>query len=154
MTDILLMNRFMYKVHEEPNSGCWLWGGGLNEFGYGQFRFSGYTTKAHRVSYQLFKGPPGGKYVLHTCDNPACVNPDHLWLGTQKDNMADMARKGRWDCNGTRRLLRGVAHPSAKLTKVQVEQIRKDPASQRKLAKKYGVSQYCIWAIKSGKTWK
>lgn len=84
----------------EPNSGCWIWvagvWGGRRGMLYGYASFQGRTRLAHRASYEAFKGPiPDGLCVCHSCDNPLCVNPDHLWLGTHTDNRRDMIRKGR-----------------------------------------------------------
>jgi len=84
----------------EPNSGCWIWVAGVwrgrRGLLYGYASFQGRTRLAHRASYEAFKGPiPDGLCVCHACDNTLCVNPDHLWLGTQRDNMRDMTRKGR-----------------------------------------------------------
>lgn len=80
----------------EPNTGCVLWTGSLVNDTYGQLSFRGESHRAHRASYQAFKGPiPPGLYVLHHCDTPACVKPEHLFLGTAGDNARDCARKGR-----------------------------------------------------------
>lgn len=84
-----------YEVNEI--TGCWEWKRATNNIGYGMFRIKqGLMRTAHRVSYELFKGPiPKGMVVCHTCDNPKCVNPDHLWAGTMLDNIRDMDQKGR-----------------------------------------------------------
>lgn len=86
--------RFLQKVHK--TDGCWLWIGALNSRGYGCFAFNGKTIMAHRFSYLHFKGAiPRGMYICHTCDVPACVNPEHLWPGTAVDNSKDMFSKNR-----------------------------------------------------------
>jgi len=79
------------------NNGCWEWTGCLDKKGYGQFYYKGKHRRAHRVSWALKYGeiPPSELFACHKCDNPKCVNPDHLFLGTQSDNMKDMSRKGR-----------------------------------------------------------
>lgn len=95
----------------EPNTGCWLWTG-TSRNGYGRFIWDGNAYTAHRVAYQILKGPvPPHLMVLHRCDTPACINPDHLFLGTQSDNMRDASRKGRLFT-----LLRGGWNPNQKLS--------------------------------------
>lgn len=90
-----VLNRFEEKYIPEPMSGCWLWIASELGNGYGQFRM-GVEVLAHRVSYRLFKGEiPPGEVVRHTCDTPSCVNPDHLELGTYRDNNQDRDRRGR-----------------------------------------------------------
>lgn len=85
-----------YKYIEEKESGCIEWIGGKDPNGYGRFSLSGKGDYAHRASYEIFKGPiPTGLCVCHKCDNPRCVNPDHLWLGTQTENIKDRDAKGR-----------------------------------------------------------
>lgn len=104
---------------------------------------------AHRASYFLHFGEiPEGMHVLHKCDNRACVNPDHLFLGTCADNMADKAAKGR--CN----VRRGEGHYLSKLTKEQVLEIRASDAVQARLCEQYGVGPCTISQIKSGKRWR
>ena len=88
--------RFWPKVEKGSPAECWLWKGAVNNQGYGQILFNGKVCLASRVSWVMHIGPvPDGLFVLHHCDTPACINPGHLFLGTQTDNMADMAAKGR-----------------------------------------------------------
>lgn len=136
-------------------SGCWEWAASRNARGYGQIssgpRDADGKTRpllAARVSWELHRGPiPEGLVICHRCDNPPCVNPDHLFLGTRSDNNADMAAKHR-TLNGERR-------PQAKLTDTQVEEIRARHAAggitHNALAEEYGVSQPAISLIISGK---
>ena len=89
--------RIMERILPEPNCGCWLWTGDKSgKMGYGRLMYQGRTRAAHRVAYQIFRGPiTDGLLVCHRCDVPLCVNPDHLFLGTYTDNSDDMIRKGR-----------------------------------------------------------
>jgi len=88
------IDRFLNKINKTPT--CWLWEGCLRTDGYGCFRLNGKTRTTHRLAYEWLVAPiPLGLQVLHRCDNPSCVNPNHLWLGTHGDNMRDAAAKGR-----------------------------------------------------------
>lgn len=95
--DAGMLASFWDKVSPEPNSGCWLWIGALNRHGYGVYWVPAKkkTELAHRASFEGLSGPLDGLNICHKCDTPACVNPLHLSLGTQADNIADMVSKGR-----------------------------------------------------------
>ena len=122
------MDKFMEFVVPEPNSGCWIWIGPLFTNGYGSICVGGRNNRknhlAHRVSYALHYGkyPPRAKVVMHKCDVKCCVNPEHLTLGTQYDNMRDMVTKGRH--TKTRLHCRGKGNWSTKLTEKDVREIR------------------------------
>ena len=89
-------DRFHSKYIKDESTGCWNWEAALSSFGYGLLNINRIITRAHRYSYELHTGViPEGVLVLHECDNRKCVNPEHLFLGTQKDNMIDMCSKGR-----------------------------------------------------------
>lgn len=97
-----VIDRFLAKVQVQPD-GCWVWTAALRDgYPYGVFCFDGKTYRAHRFSYLLYRGEiPEGQHVCHSCDNPTCVNPHHLFLGTQSDNIQDCLEKGRFN-HGTR----------------------------------------------------
>ena len=141
------IDRFMDKVSPEPNSGCWLWMGYCNSQGYGQFGVgSNKIEKAHRVSFKYFCGEiPNGMYVMHKCDNPTCVNPDHLRIGTPKENSLDRDEKGRG--------AKGIKNGKSILTEEIVKFIRSSPLSRRKLADQIGVKQQTIQSVRSGRNW-
>jgi len=103
--------RLLKKMKINDTTGCWEWQGGKNNIGYGLIRDGDKMRSTHRVSYEMYKGLiPKGMNVCHECDNPICVNPDHLWLGTMKDNIRDMMNKGRSNWVGNRRE-KGWKHP-------------------------------------------
>lgn len=144
-----LFDRFMKRVSPEPNSGCWLWFGSGTNDGYGQIGIDGRNHLAHRISFELHYGKisPDTK-VLHSCDLPCCVNPEHLFLGTQADNMADMVKKKR------HARLRGEAHGRAKLTDDDVRTIRRfSGRTHAAIAADFGVSDVLVSQILSGKIW-
>lgn len=95
-TNLSLLDRLLNKVVINYNTDCWIWQGSTNNIGYGFIRDGKNMRTAHRVSYEEHIGPiPYGMCVCHTCDNPLCINPNHLWLGTRKQNSRDMIVKGR-----------------------------------------------------------
>ena len=135
------------------SDGCWEWEASKRGAGYGQFGISGRQQYAHRVAYQLYVGEiPEGLCVLHQCDNRKCVNPDHLFLGTQADNMRDCKNKGRH----TRPDNSGEKNNHSKMTETQIIEIRakySEGATQSELAKEFGVSQANISDIVCRRTW-
>lgn len=142
-------SRFWEKV--EKTDGCWKWTARRDRKGYGCIKHNGNSTLAHRVSWELHNGPiPAGLHVLHKCDNPECTNPEHLFLGTNQENVDDKMRKGRL------RPSRGELNGKAKLTSDQVKEIREigKTVTQVKLAQKYGVSQVNISEILLRRTWR
>lgn len=130
-----------------PVTDCWEWTRGRTSRGYGVIRYGGKQTLAHRFSYEYYVGEiPKGKSVLHLCDNPPCVNPEHLVLGTQLDNMRDCMAKGRYVC--------GERHKHSKLNNDLVLAIRASSGSQRQIAKRFGTSQPTVCEVKTRKRWK
>jgi hypothetical protein len=148
------MERFKSSVNNCPDSGCWIWNRSKLPTGYGIF-YAGrkIQTYAHRFSYSAFNGEiPEGMHVCHSCDNPSCVNPAHLWVGTANDNIRDCMAKGR-DVHVV-----GERHGRAKLTEGDVREIRRLASTrqwgiQRRLAEKYGVGYNAIRDILSGHSW-
>jgi hypothetical protein len=158
-----VQERFWSKV--DKSGQCWLWTAARFSNGYGAFRVAGNNVRAHRHSYELTNGPiPPGMVVCHTCDNPACVRPDHLFLGTSADNARDMSEKGRGATGGKNasrlhpeRLRRGEAHGRAKVTEEQVREIRRlyaEGVPHRKLAKMFGLSPSPILDIVHRRHWQ
>jgi len=130
---------------------CWLWTGSTNTFGYGITQWAGRLQRAHRLAWQEESGSiPAEKFVLHRCDNPPCVNPRHLWLGSKRENSADMVAKGRCKSRGPG----GERHGTAKLTEADVWAIRQAEGTHRAIAAQYGVGRTQVSSIKQGKSWK
>jgi hypothetical protein len=169
------VDRFWSKVDQSGGpDACWIWTGWRSSKGYGRSRSVGRWLFAHRVSWELANGPiPSGLLVCHHCDNPPCVNPAHLFVGTNSDNMRDCISKGRnGACTHPERVARGsrhssVTHPElvqrgsshcrAKLTEADIPVIRsrvKRGESRRAVSKDYGVSAVVIGEIVKGKLWK
>ena len=145
------LQRFEEKFIPEQNSGCWIWISADTE-GYGDFYFHPTFERAHRASWMLYRGEiPAGIFVLHKCDNPSCVNPNHLFLGTNDDNMKDMVRKGR------QKSIRGSQHKNAKVTEDNVIEMRKLSASgmsQYKIAEMFGIGKSMANYICNRTSWK
>lgn len=146
--------RFEALVARIPFHPCWEWTGRPMSNGYGRIdrggaRARGATVSAHRAAWELYRGPiPTGFSVLHRCDNPLCVNPDHLFIGTALDNMRDKVAKGRSSF--------GERNGIARLTNVQVREIRsRRDAGERAcdLAQEFGVERSAVWRIMTGRNW-
>lgn len=150
---------FWSRVQRPSVEGCWPWTGYKNDRGYGVFRYAkSKAIKTHRLAYALDKGAiPEGMIVCHSCDNPPCCNPAHLWLGTYADNNRDRNEKGRTRTPfssgyaGPRPAREG--HGSAKLTEAAVNDIRSSSSSGAQLARAYGVSESTISRVRAGTTW-
>lgn len=145
--------RFLSKV--DQSGDCWPWTGARYPNGYGAFRLGGRQTTASRASYQLFVGEiPAGYVICHKCDNPVCVRPNHLFAGTQKQNMADMDAKGRRR-NGQRNQA-GELNNNAKFTWGLAREIRKlygEGMPQAAISRHLGVSRLNVWNVVHNKSW-
>jgi hypothetical protein len=147
-----LAARFWAKV--KKTGACWLWLGSVNETGYGRvgvcLQGGWRITYAHRVAYLLTRGEiPDNLCACHHCDNPPCVNPEHIFLGTRQDNNADAIRKGR--------LLSGEAHPLHRLTHAEVQEMRSLHSrgeTHRALGLRFGVSHTTVWSIAHFHHWR
>lgn len=155
---VVTLEVLLSRTALSPATGCRVWLRGTDVSGYGIIRFRGRRTAAHRVAWMLAHGPiPDGMQACHHCDNPPCVNPDHLFLGTHKDNADDRDSKGRHYCvTGREHVLRGERHGCAKLTAAQIVQIRDARRAgrlHREIAKEYGVARTTVTAILRGEHW-
>jgi len=138
------LERFFSFISIDPVTRCWLWTGARDAKGYGFFD----SKRAHRCSFELCVGDiPGGLLVLHRCDVRNCVNPYHLFLGTDKDNAEDKNLKGRGNNP------RGEAAGSARLTEDEVRSIIDDTRTQEEIARQYGIAQTTVSAIKRRQNW-
>lgn len=143
-------DRFMQRVRKNEN-GCWVWLASKDSDGYAHFsaEIGGVKfRKGHRVAYAMFKGDPSGSLVCHTCDNPSCVNPDHLFLGSNGDNMKDKIAKGR------ARVPRGEESVHAILSEEQAQAILLDARPYLQIATEYGIAAATVGSIKNRESWR
>lgn len=146
-----ILERLISKIHKDPTTECWEWQGTIDPKGYGRLHIDSIGRPAHRISYLIHKGEiPAGMLVCHTCDNRRCVNPDHLFIGTNMDNMADMVAKGRQN------KCRGEKHGKARLSASTVLAIRAtdNGMTHGQIAERFGATKTQVADIKSGRSWK
>lgn len=145
--------RFWSKVRKTDK--CWIWVGQMQppSFKYGRFMLKKRPLFAHRVSWEINNGPiPEGLYVLHSCDNPPCVNPSHLSVGTKKENSRQMVERGR----GRHQIYRGEDHPNSKLSEENISDIRRlasDGMAKKEIGMRFGVSDTMVGYIVRRKSW-
>lgn len=143
----------VFKYYTQNENGCWIWNGARGSEGYPELRREGKVFRMHREFYAIHKGEiPRGVFVCHTCDVRNCVNPDHLFIGTPKENTHDMISKGR---NVPPRS--GERHNHAKLTECKVLEViglAKEGCSYRSIARKFGMHHTTISDLINGKNWK
>ncbi len=147
------IERFLGYVDQKGQDECWNWIASRNKRGYGQFvPKAGVNLRSHRVAYYLGYGvEPGELKVCHRCDNPACCNPSHLFLGTQQDNLADARAKGRM--KDTMSKNKGERNGRAKLTREKVREVRRASGTITELSQRFGVSRMTIWKVRRHELW-
>jgi hypothetical protein len=143
-------DRLSNSVERVTETGCWLWMGYCDKNGYGRVTLGRKNAQAHRHSYSEFVGPiPKDMYVCHRCDVPSCINPDHLFLGTQKQNMLDRDKKGR--------VASGERNGKTWLTEAQVKMIRHlyfaERRKQNEIARHFGALPQTVWSIVHERNW-
>ena len=147
-----IKERLESKIHKNPTSGCWEWTGCRNHCGYGKIYINRKAEYSHRISYIEYVGDiPAGMCILHKCDNQKCVNPDHLFAGTQSHNMFDMWAKNRHKRGCTKG---AMFVTRTKLTDEKVRQIKGSDLPRSDLAIAFDVSKQVISQIRNSLTWK
>jgi hypothetical protein len=148
--------RIEARVEYEPNTGCWLWPGATAKGGYGSIAVGKQKSRlVHVVMFEAHRAPaPTGLHVLHRCDTPACCNPDHLFVGTQADNMRDCSLKRRHKLHRNPDSQNGDSNPGAKLSSEAVREIRASSATSAALARTLGVSRKAVANARNGHTWR
>lgn len=142
-----------FWAYTKREGSCLLWTGAINKKGYGSMMLNGKVQTSSRIAYKLSFGEiPDGLWVLHHCDNPLCMEPDHLFLGTHQDNMTDRDRKNRG--NGISKTSRGEGNIKAKLTERDIIFIRRSKKQTRELADRYQVCRTTIQRIRGNRIWK
>lgn len=132
-------------------SGCWEWSGARDPNGYGRLNVGGTPALAHRIAWEMHRGPiTSADHICHKCDNPPCVNPDHLFKGTAQLNSADKIKKKRHRYG----VSKGEAHGCARLTEAQAREIKASGLSHKACAEQFGVSYQTVWEIRKGVSWK
>lgn len=157
MSRVNIVSRDWFFEHVNVTPDCWIWNGPRTTLGYGRPRILGRKTLAHRISWEIFRGTiPEGLGVLHRCDNPLCVNPDHLEIGDQKKNMMDATARGRLDSQKHPEKYNGEKSNFARLTVEQVRAVKEALLTKRQcdVAREFGLSKQIVFEIKSGKSWR
>jgi len=143
-----LKSKLLARTEVSHETGCREWLGKRNHDGYGMIWHEGRYWRAHRLAYRTFLGPiPDGMFVCHSCDNPACIELEHLWIGSNLDNMKDRDRKRR------QFIACGERNGRSKLTNTDVASIMESSTSNSEVARAYGVSQSTVSLIRSRKLW-
>lgn len=151
-------NRMEAAFTVDQSSGCWVWSGPKSGRGYCEIFIGGVKLRAHRVAYVLWRGPiPYGLYICHHCDNPSCINPDHLFAGTAADNSLDQVSKGRHPAKTMpEAFVKGENHPAAKLSNSDIPQIirlRAEKKSLREIGALYGIAPATVSNVVHGRNW-
>lgn len=134
---------------EHGPKGCWNWTGALSTGGYARMSFKGKNSQAHRVAFFAWNGKiQTGLNILHDCDNRRCVNPMHIFAGTQKRNVQDCVKRGRWPSKS------GAANGRAAITEAIAREIKTSPRNGRYFVRKYKLTDATVSKIRTGRTWR